>query len=131
MYGSGDQKLILLVDDDSGFHRDFAAMLSPKYRLLSAYNPSEALRLAKIETPYVALMDLHLPLTTAGYEYSAGLELLEEMHKVTYGELPIIMLIDCDIEHGLCEHILTRARGIIKKPREMKALLDEMERCLG
>lgn len=131
MYASRDQRLILLVDDDDAFHRDFAAMLPPGYRLLSAYNPSDALRLIKIESPYVVLLDLRLTPESSEYEYSVALELMHEISGGPHGDVPIIVLIDSDISHALVDHIMMLAKGIVKKPREIKALLDQMERCLA
>src|SRR5581483_26254 len=53
---------VLIVDDEAGFRELMTRILAPTgYRLRTATNAHEALRIIAEETPAVAICDVHMP----------------------------------------------------------------------
>ena len=53
---------ILIVDDDPQVHKLLAKMLpSPKYRIASAFNASEAFAAIAAQTPQLIVLDIMMP----------------------------------------------------------------------
>jgi DNA-binding NarL/FixJ family response regulator len=120
---------ILLVDDDCNFHRDFAAVLPESYRLVSAYNPSEALAILSAVRPHVVVLDLFLPSATVGEECEASIRLLIEI-KQQWKLLPVLVMTDGLITPHVHRCQAIGAEGVICKSSPIRVVLDEVRSCM-
>jgi len=76
---------ILLVDDEPDFLEPIAFWLeSKKYKVRTAPNGEEAIKLIKKEIPNIVLLDINMPVMN-------GIETLKHIRE-NYGDLPVIMI---------------------------------------
>jgi len=76
---------ILLVDDEQDFLEPIAFWLEDKkYKVRTASNGEEAIKLIKKEIPNIVLLDINMPIMD-------GIETLKHIRE-NYGDLPVIMI---------------------------------------
>ena len=76
---------ILLVDDEQDFLDPIAFWLeAKKYKVRTASNGEEAIKLIKEELPNIVLLDINMPVMN-------GIETLKHIRE-NYGDLPVIMI---------------------------------------
>jgi len=76
---------ILLVDDEQDFLEPIAFWLeAKKYKVRTAPNGEEALKLIKKETPNIVLLDINMPVMN-------GIDTLKHIRE-DHGNLPVIMI---------------------------------------
>jgi len=76
---------ILLVDDEADFLEPIAFWLESKnYKVRTAPNGEEAIKLIKKEIPNIVLLDINMPVMN-------GIETLKHIRE-NYGDLPVIMI---------------------------------------
>jgi len=79
--------LLLIIDDDRQFVKDFTLLLEEDFKCISAFSAKEGVKLAIEKSPDVVLLDLMLG------EGISGLDILDEIHKYD-NSLPVIMITD-------------------------------------
>ena len=114
---------VLVVDDDDAFRQVVVDILRPEgYRILTAANAEEALRLAAAEPPDLVLSDQRMP-GLDGLELTrrlrAGAEPPEVVLMTAYGTIPQAV-----------EAVRTGAADYLTKPLESPAALRRMVRAL-
>lgn len=76
---------ILLVDDEQDFLDPIAFWLeAKKYKVRTASNGEEAIKLIKEELPNIVLLDINMPVMN-------GIETLKHIRE-NYGDLPVVMI---------------------------------------
>lgn len=128
----GDQKVVLVVDDDATVHflsRKILGELNCINQVYSAFNGVEALKIiedacnGRIDLPEIILLDLHMPLMN-------GFQLLDELHQmdcIREKKITTIMLSsDADIE------VVLQAKGhgvthFLEKP----IMLEKVQSIIG
>jgi len=119
------KKKILVADDDPSIVHLLENILGPQgYQVLSAQNGSDALALAKRESPDLVILDVMMP-GVNGYDVCFALKFDK-----AYKHIPIILLTVRPKE--LNDEIGAKA-GIeyIHKPTDTVVLLKMIERMLG
>ena len=76
---------VLLVDDEPDFVEPIAFWLeAKKYKVRTASNGDEAIKLIKEEIPNIVLLDINMPVMD-------GIETLKHIRE-NYGDLPVVMI---------------------------------------
>ena len=121
-----DNKSILLVDDENINHILAKRILGGMYRLVSAYSGSEAVALAKQETPDLVLMDILMP-ETDGFE---TLRLMREQESLA--GVPVVFLTSKEDDATKERCIEAGAKAFVTKPfvpgalkQTLRDILDE------
>ncbi|HZZ27439.1 MAG TPA: response regulator [Pirellulales bacterium] len=100
---------ILVTDDDSAFRETVREMLEPRgFRMLTAGDGEEALKIVSREPIHLLLLDMHMPRLT-------GLETVQRIRQIRW-QLPCVLL-----SAALDETIVQQARqadvfSILPKP---------------
>ena len=111
---------ILLVDDEAGVREEFGAYLSGKgYRVLTAKDGLDGLRLFKREQPDLALIDYHMPEIN-------GLDLLRSLKKDS-PHMPVIMMSAVADMKTAVQALQEEAFDFLRKPVDSQELLT----CIG
>jgi len=119
-------KKILIVDDDQDLVKLLARKLTQaNFEALVAFDASQAMSLARKETPNLILLDMKLP---AG----GGLGTLQNLkNSMKTSMIPVIIITGQDtvptqreVQNYGVEHIMT-------KPLDMEALLQKIKELLG
>lgn len=111
---------ILLVDDEEGVRGEFSEYLGGKgYRVLTAKDGLDGLRLFKREQPDLALIDYHMPEIN-------GLELLRSL-KQDAPDMPVIMMSAVADMKTAVQALKEEAFDFLRKPVDSQELLT----CIG
>jgi len=119
-------KKILIVDDDQDLVKLLARKLTQaNFEALVAFDASQAMSLARKETPNLILLDMKLP---AG----GGLGTLQNLkNSMKTSMIPVIIITGQDtvptqreVQNYGVEHVMT-------KPLDMEALLQKIKELLG
>lgn len=116
---------ILVVDDEPGMLRAIERVLGADHELVLTPSPSEALRLAKIHRPELALLDIRMP-------EMSGFDLLERM-KAERADLDVIVMTGSVTDHdaNLVRAIQAQAYYFIQKPFDREVLRTLVDRCVA
>ena len=103
---------VLLVEDDEDIRDAVSAVLEAEgYRVLTAGNGDEALRVLEKGRPCVVLLDLMMPVMT-------GWDFLDEVKKSRrYDDLPVVVV------SAYSERKAEGVRRVLKKPLDVNQLL--------
>ncbi|MDQ7065657.1 MAG: sigma-54 dependent transcriptional regulator [candidate division KSB1 bacterium] len=116
------KKSILIVEDDRLFRKAILNFLIEKYEVMEADNAEHALEMMKCHLPDLLIIDITLP----GLD---GIDFLEKI-KVSYPEIPAIMLTAMDRIPKVVECIKMGAFDYLTKPIDAEELLLSIERAL-
>lgn len=118
-----DQPKVLIVDDEAPLVRMLAAHLTEMgYRVVSASDGVEAMRVVKEESPDVVLCDIVMPDID-------GIEVLRQV-KQTYPRLPVIMMTGYAERDNLDACIVAGAEDYLSKPFNHDTLRDVLSRAV-
>jgi CheY-like chemotaxis protein len=115
---------ILITDDDLSFRNTVRQMLEPYgYRLNTAADGEEALRILESADVHLLLLDMHMPKLT-------GIETVERARRRFKSPLPWILMSAC-----VDEDLLERARRadaftVLNKPTSRLAITNNVELAL-
>ena len=113
--------LLLIIDDDRQFVKDFTLLLEEDFKCISAFSAKEGVKLVIEKSPDVVLLDLMLG------EGISGLDVLDEIHKHD-NSLPVIMITDYSSIDTAVEAIHRGAFDYISKNpniKKFKLLVDK------
>jgi DNA-binding NtrC family response regulator len=116
--------LILIVDDDANIVRSLSLSMDGHYRVKTALGGKEALQLIAQEAPDLILVDQRMPDMT-------GLELMETAAKKHPGCKGLFVSGYMDSAALLEASKLTNIVGFIRKPWDIRDLLDKIEKALS
>lgn len=127
------RQTILVVDDDEEWSELAAATLAPHYRTRLAANSGDALRLARLESPALIVLDVMM---SGGMD---GFSTLCELRKdEATRSIPVIMCTEvnavADTEftsEGLERYLGTAPSAFLEKPVTPARLLAEVASVLG
>jgi len=122
---AGDQRTILVIDDNSSQHVVVQHLLRPlNFNVLAATSGAEGLALAERCAPDLVLLDIQMP-GCSGWEVAAQL-------RATFGSALRIVMVSANAHEyrpggdGLSDH-----DAFLSKPVDLNALLDTVGRQLG
>ena len=118
------RKVVLVLEDHASVGGLIAGLLRQEgYRAVRAWDPQEALRLARGRTPDLVLLDLNLA-------YPDGLEVLKQVrnHEATR-RVPIVLVCGGDLTLSAEESRLVN--GVIQKPFDIDVMLNAVRKALG
>jgi DNA-binding response OmpR family regulator len=118
------RKVVLVLEDHASVGGLIAGLLRQEgYRAVRAWDPAEALRLARGRTPDLVLLDLNLA-------YPDGLDVL---HQVRNNEAtrraPIVVVCGGNVE--LTGGDTDLVHGVVRKPFDIDMMLNAVRRALG
>lgn len=116
---------ILLVDDDPDLVEMYKDFLEPQqYRVITAGNGEEAVRIAEKETPDLLILDIVMPRMN-GYEVIGR---LKESSRTC--RIPIIILTGYGLDQHRLDNLSSRAVPALQKPVSMKEFLKAVSTVL-
>ena len=113
-----------MLEDNASVGGLIAALLRQDgYRAVRAWDPTEALRLARGRTPDLVLLDLNLA-------YPDGLEVLKQVrnHEATR-RAPIVVV--CGGSLALTDEDQALLDGVVQKPFDIDQMLNAVRKALG
>lgn len=116
--------MVLVLEDHASVGGLIAGLLRQEgYRAVRAWDPQEALRLARGRTPDLVLLDLNLA-------YPDGLDVLKQVrnHEATR-RAPIVLV--CGGELTLTPEESRLVNGVIQKPFDIDIMLNAVRKALG
>jgi DNA-binding response OmpR family regulator len=118
-----DSELILVIEDDATMRRVLTDNLTfSAYRVATASEGGEALRLAEAQMPALVLLDIMLP-GMDGYDVFRRLRKMQP-------ELPVIMLTAKGQESDIVMGLNLGADDYVTKPFSLEVLLARVSACL-
>lgn len=118
------RKVVLVLEDHASVGGLIAALLRQEgYRAVRAWDPQEALRLARGRAPDLVLLDLNLP-------YPDGLSVLKQFHNHEATRRAPIVLV-CGAELRLCADETALVDGVVQKPFDIDVMLNAVRKALG
>ena len=113
----------VLVIEDDGMLRAFyaSALMFAGYRVITAADGVEALRLVEEEPPAAVVLDLGLP-TLSGVDVARELRSRKEPHNIPIIVVTGIDAADLDEQQFPC---------LLRKPVSARALVEEIDRCVS
>jgi DNA-binding response OmpR family regulator len=118
------RKVVLVLEDHASVGGLIAALLRQEgYRAVRAWDPQEALRLARGRSPDLVLLDLNLA-------YPDGLEILREVRSnEATRRAPIVLVSGGELNLSSADAELVA--GVVRKPFDIDVMLNEVRRALG
>ncbi|MCK5134453.1 MAG: sigma-54-dependent Fis family transcriptional regulator [Bacteroidales bacterium] len=117
-----NEKLILVVDDESSIRRNVSDLLTPLgYSVITAENGDVAIDTFKEEVPGLVILDINLP-------GKNGLQVLEEI-KALNKDIPVIMFTAFGTSERAIKAMKSGAYDYIEKPFELDEFLLIIERA--
>jgi DNA-binding response OmpR family regulator len=116
--------VVLVLEDHASVGGLIAALLRQEgYRAVRAWDPQEALRLARGRTPDLVLLDLNLA-------YPEGLDVLKQVrnHEATR-RAPIVLVTGTDLTLSNDESRLVD--DVVHKPFDIDVMLNAVRKALG
>ena len=114
---------LLVVDDELGARQSLEVILEDDYRVLSAMNGREALKILQRETIDLVLLDVNMP-------NMDGLEVLEKI-KEQDEEIDVIMVSALNLARKAVDAIKSGAYDYITKPYEPEDILSTVNRVIS
>jgi CheY-like chemotaxis protein len=118
------RKVVLVLEDHASVGGLIAGLLRQEgYRAVRAWDPQEALRLAKGRAPDLVLLDLNLA-------YPEGLEVLQQVrnHEATR-RAPIVVVAGGNVT--LTTEDTALVDGVVRKPFDIDLMLNAVRKALG
>ncbi|HET6318808.1 MAG TPA: response regulator [Chloroflexota bacterium] len=118
------RKVVLVLEDHASVGGLIAGLLRQEgYRAVRAWDPQEALRLARGRTPDLVLLDLNLA-------YPDGLEVLRQVrnHDATR-RAPIVVVAGGNVTLSSEDNDLVD--GVVRKPFDIDMMLNAVRKALG
>lgn len=118
------RKVVLVLEDHASVGGLIAALLRQEgYRAVRAWDPQEALRLARGRAPDLVLLDFNLP-------YPDGLAVVKQVrnHEATR-RAPIVVVAGGDLKLSAEESSLVD--GVVQKPFDIDIMLNAVRKALG
>jgi DNA-binding response OmpR family regulator len=118
------RKVVLVLEDHASVGGLIAALLRQEgYRAVRAWDPQEALRLARGRAPDLVLLDFNLA-------YPDGLQVLKQVrnHEATR-RAPIVLVAGGDLNLSAEETALVA--GLVQKPFDIEIMLNTVRKALG
>jgi CheY-like chemotaxis protein len=118
------RKVVLVLEDHASVGGLIAALLRQDgYRAVRAWDPQEALRLARGRTPDLVLLDLNLA-------YPDGLDVLKQVrnHEATR-RAPIVLVTGSELKLSAEES--RQVDGVVQKPFDIDIMLNAVRKALG
>lgn len=126
MYGSEQQKTIMVVDDYEDMRRvTHFALETLGYRVVEAASGAEAVELAQAELPDLIIMDLSMP-NLDGFEAIHRIRRLLGLHDVA-----VIAFSAHTAQEVRDDALAAGCRAFLSKPVDLEVLKDAVERCLS
>jgi CheY-like chemotaxis protein len=118
------RKVVLVLEDHASVGGLIAALLRQEgYRAVRAWDPQEALRLARGRTPDLVLLDLNLA-------YPDGLAVLKQVHgHEATRRAPIVVVAGGQLT--LSDEDAALVDGLVKKPFDSDIMLNAVRKALG
>lgn len=118
---SEQKPLVLVADDEPGLRQLCASTLEPEYRVVTAENGQQALRLLFEQKPDLVLLDVSMPVMD-------GWETCRRIRELT--DTPIIMLTARGADHDVARGLDTGADDYVIKPFSPVQLLARLRAVL-
>ncbi|MGI9146484.1 MAG: response regulator [Chloroflexota bacterium] len=118
------RKVVLVLEDHASVGGLIAALLRQEgYRAVRAWDPQEALRLARGRPPELVLLDINLA-------YPDGLAVLKQVrgHEATR-RVPIVVVAGGDLALSSDDELLVD--GVVQKPFDIDLMLNAVRKALG
>jgi CheY-like chemotaxis protein len=118
------RKVVLVLEDHASVGGLIAGLLRQEgYRAVRAWDPQEALRLAKGRAPDLVLLDLNLA-------YPDGLDVLRQVrnHEATR-RAPIVVVAGGNVTLSSEDNSLVD--GVVRKPFDIDMMLNAVRKALG
>jgi CheY-like chemotaxis protein len=118
------RKVVLVLEDHASVGGLIAALVRQEgYRAVRAWDPQEALRLARGRAPDLVLLDLNLA-------YPDGLEVLKQVrnHEATR-RAPIVLVAGGDL--NLTDDESRLVHDVVQKPFDIDVMLNAVRKALG
>jgi DNA-binding response OmpR family regulator len=118
------RKVVLVLEDHASVGGLIAALLRQEgYRAVRAWDPQEALRLARGRPPDLVLLDINLA-------YPDGLAVLKQVrgHEATR-RAPIVVVAGGDLALSTDDALLVD--GVVQKPFDIDLMLNAVRKALG
>ena len=118
------RKVVLVLEDHASVGGLIAGLLRQDgYRAVRAWDPQEALRLARGRTPDLVLLDLNL-------DYPDGLDVLRQVrgHEATR-RVPIVLVAGCELK--LTSEESSLVDSVVQKPFDIDIMLNAVRKALG
>lgn len=118
------RKVVLVLEDHASVGGLIAALLRQQgYRAVRAWDPQEALRLARGRTPDLVLLDLNLA-------YPEGLEVLRQVRgNDATRRAPIVVVSGGNL--ALSTEDLELVDAVVQKPFDIDVMLNAVRKALG
>ena len=118
------RKVVLVLEDHASVGGLIAALLRQEgYRAVRAWDPQEALRLARGRTPDLVLLDLNLA-------YPDGLEVLRQVRgNEATRRAPIVVVAGGAL--ALSDEDAELVDGLVQKPFDIDIMLNAVRKALG
>jgi DNA-binding response OmpR family regulator len=118
------RKVVLVLEDHASIGGLIAALLRQEgYRAVRAWDPQEALRLARGRAPDLVLLDLNLA-------YPEGLDVLRQVRSAeATRRAPIVVVAGGNLTLSAEDSELVD--GVVRKPFDIDMMLNEVRRALG
>jgi CheY-like chemotaxis protein len=118
------RKVVLVLEDHASVGGLIAGLLRQEgYRAVRAWDPQEALRLARGRTPDLVLLDLNLA-------YPDGLDVLRQVRSFeATRRAPIVVVAGGNLT--LSAEDTKLVDGVVRKPFDIDLMLNEVRKALG
>jgi DNA-binding response OmpR family regulator len=118
---SGDDRCVLVVDDDAVLRRVVRAVLEADgFRVIEAHDGQQGLEMAASEQPSVVILDVMMP----------GLDGVEVCRRLDHKSTRVLMLTALGDVTTEVASLEAGARGYLTKPFSSMELLDRVEELL-
>ena len=121
---SFDRVTVLVVEDNVEIRKFIVSILEKNYEILTASNGSEALQIARTESPYLILSDVMMPVMD-------GFELCKTVKSdIQLSHIPVVLLTARTSEADVVQGLENRADDYISKPFDSTVLLLKIRNIL-
>jgi two-component system cell cycle response regulator len=128
------RKKILVVDDDQVIVTSLSMKLKAEgFEVVVAAEPSEAVAVARKETPDIIILDINFPpdVASGGLVPWDGFRIMDWLQRVIEGrKIPVIILTGTDSMQARNRALAAGAQGFFTKPVESELLLRVIRRVL-
>ena len=116
--------VVLVIDDNADMRSFIYNLLSEKYRVLTACDGKQGLRLAKDNIPDIVVCDVMMPVMD-------GLECCQQIkNDVCTSHIPVIMLTACSLDEQRVKGLESGAEAYLAKPFNSSVLLAQIDTLL-
>lgn len=108
--GNDDKPLMLVIDDNQDIQSMVSSLLSDSYRIITASNGADGVRLAAKYVPDLVVCDVMMPVMD-------GLEACRRIkEEVSTSHIPVLMLTACSLDEQRVQGYESGADGYVSKP---------------